>query len=111
MDVAGIADPTGLADLANATIYAGRGQWGNAGISAIRILPYEGDLGKAGRLASKVLNAAELARIQNVANRIGKPINVVGRVDHIADGPIDAASPDGYIPNAASYSHFGGDFF
>jgi RHS repeat-associated protein len=53
LDVAGIADPTGLVDLGNALIYAGRGQWGNAGISALAIIPYIGDLGKAGRLGAK----------------------------------------------------------
>ena len=56
LDVAGIADPTGVVDLVNALIYAGRGQWGNAGISALAIIPYIGDVGKAGRLGAKTLN-------------------------------------------------------
>ena len=55
LDVAGIADPTGIVDGVNALIYAGRGQWGNAGISALAIIPYIGDAGKAGRLGIKVL--------------------------------------------------------
>jgi hypothetical protein len=55
LDVAGIADPTGLVDLGNALIYAIRGQWGNAGISTLAIIPYIGDVGKVGRLGSKAL--------------------------------------------------------
>src|SRR5690606_16112813 len=53
LDVAGIADPTGIADLTNAVIYVARGQLGNAAISAMGILPYVGDLGKAKRLGKK----------------------------------------------------------
>ncbi len=53
LDVAGIADPTGIVDCVNALIYAERGQWGNAGISALAIIPYIGDVGKAGRLGAK----------------------------------------------------------
>ncbi|MDP3462798.1 MAG: RHS repeat-associated core domain-containing protein, partial [Bacteroidales bacterium] len=62
LDVAGIADPTGLVDLGNALIYAGRGQWGNAGISALAIIPYIGDVGKAGRLGAKTLQLTSRAR-------------------------------------------------
>lgn len=38
----------------NALIYASRGEWVNAGISALAIVPYIGDLGKGGRLGSKL---------------------------------------------------------
>ncbi len=62
LDVAGIADPTGFTDLANALIYLGRGQWGNAGISALAIIPYIGDFGKAGRLGTKTLQLTSRAR-------------------------------------------------
>ncbi len=62
LDVAGIADPTGLVDLGNALIYAGRGQWGNAGISALAIIPYIGDVGKVGRLGAKTLQLTSRAR-------------------------------------------------
>jgi len=62
LDVAGIADPTGIVDCVNALIYAGRGQWGNAGISALAIIPYIGDVGKAGRLGAKTLQLTSRAR-------------------------------------------------
>jgi len=67
LDVAGIADPTGLVDLGNALIYAGRGQWGNAGISALAIIPYIGDLGKAGRLGAKATGLS-----YELINRVAK---------------------------------------
>lgn len=55
LDVAGIADPTGAADLLNAAIYTGRGQWANAGISALGIIPYIGDAAKTTRLGKKAV--------------------------------------------------------
>lgn len=62
LDVAGIADPTGIVDGINALIYAGRGQLGNAAISALAIIPYVGDIGKAGRLGAKTLQLTSKAR-------------------------------------------------
>mgnify|MGYP000852408752 CR=1 FL=1 len=56
-DMIGIIDPTGIADFLNAAFYAGRGQWGNAGISLLGIIPFLGDIGKAGRLGGKTLEA------------------------------------------------------
>ena len=53
LDLAGIADPTGVVDGVNAIIYLGRGRWADAGISALALIPYIGDAGKAGRLAAK----------------------------------------------------------
>jgi hypothetical protein len=52
MDVAGTVDPTGVLDLAAATIYAFQGDFVNASISAASILP-AGDLLKASRIATK----------------------------------------------------------
>ena len=55
LDIAGIFDPTGIVDGVNAIIYASRGEWVNAGISALAIVPYIGDLGKGGRLGTKLV--------------------------------------------------------
>ena len=75
LDVVGIADPTGIVDGVNALIYTGRGQWGNAGISAVAIIPYIGDVGKAGRLGSKALkfneNQQALIKLAKEADKMG----------------------------------------
>ncbi|NUQ82359.1 MAG: hypothetical protein HUU10_12175 [Bacteroidetes bacterium] len=64
LDVAGIADPTGAVDLGNAVIYAGRGKWSEAGIRLLGIIPYVGDLAKAGKLTKGVFRAAEKEIVQ-----------------------------------------------
>ncbi|MBP8892700.1 MAG: hypothetical protein KBH09_10120 [Saprospiraceae bacterium] len=71
LDVAGIADPTGVVDGVNALIYASRGQWSNAGISALAIIPYIGDLGKAERLGAKTLQLTSKARTAEKGLEIG----------------------------------------
>jgi RHS repeat-associated protein len=70
LDIAGIADPTGIVDGVNAVIYAGRGQWGNAGISALAIIPF-GDVGKVGRLGAKTLQLTSKARTAEKGLEIG----------------------------------------
>jgi len=72
LDVAGIADPTGIVDGVNALIYAGRGQWGNAAISALAIIPY-GDIGKVGRLAAKTSTSiwSSTRKLSSVKNAFG----------------------------------------
>jgi RHS repeat-associated protein len=55
LDIAGTFDPTGIVDGINAIIYASRGQWVNAGISALAIVPYIGDLGKGAKIGSKIV--------------------------------------------------------
>lgn len=52
LDVAGTVDPTGLLDLAAATIYGIQGDYANASISLASIAP-GGDLLKAARIATK----------------------------------------------------------
>ena len=56
MDAAGFIPDLGeVADLANAIGYALEGDWTNAGISALGVVPVVGDLAKAGRLVKKVV--------------------------------------------------------
>ena len=69
--MAGIADPTGIADLANAAIYAGRGQWANAGISTLGIIPYLGDAAKVGSLAAKTVQLTSKLRTAEAGLEIG----------------------------------------
>ncbi|MBL7914759.1 MAG: hypothetical protein JNL49_06900 [Bacteroidia bacterium] len=72
LDVVGIADPTGLADATNALIYTGRGQLGNASISAMGIIPYIGDLAKAGKYGAKTLQLTTKARTAERGLEIGE---------------------------------------
>lgn len=50
LDLAGIVDPTGLADGGNALISLLRGNWFDAGVSAVSMLPVLGDMAKLGKL-------------------------------------------------------------
>ena len=60
LDLVGIADPTGVADLANASLQYKSGDYFSAGLSVIGVIPYAGDLAKAGKIGRDVniLNSA-----------------------------------------------------
>jgi len=55
MDGIGVVDPSPASDGANALIYLLRGQFKDAGISALAIVPFLGDAGKGGRYAVRFL--------------------------------------------------------
>lgn len=50
LDLAGIVDPTPVSDGASALLSIARGNWLDAAISGASIIPYVGDLAKAGKL-------------------------------------------------------------
>ncbi len=50
LDVIGIFEPTPFADLTNTGISAVRGNWGDAALSVIGVIPYAGDLAKLGKI-------------------------------------------------------------
>jgi len=50
LDVVGIFDPTGVADIGSGMLSAKRGDWLAVGISAFSLIPVLGDLAKAGKL-------------------------------------------------------------
>jgi len=54
LDIVGVFDPTGIADGVNAGISAKKGDWLNAGISALGVIPLAGDLAKAGKIEKDV---------------------------------------------------------
>ncbi len=65
LDIVGIFEPTPFADGTNALISLGRGDLLGAGLSGISIVPYIGDIAKAGKLpgyAAKIEKAISLAR-------------------------------------------------
>lgn len=57
LDAVGIADPTGIADGVNAVIHLSRGNYADAAISAIAIVPYIGDLAKGANYGTKFYKA------------------------------------------------------
>lgn len=65
LDVAGIFEPTPVADGSNALLSLGRSDWMGAGLSAVGMLPYFGDLAKLRRLPGHeraLARALEMAR-------------------------------------------------
>lgn len=54
LDIVGIIDPSGVADGLNAGLQAKNGDCLGAGISALGIIPYAGDLAKAGKIKKDV---------------------------------------------------------
>jgi len=72
VDVVGIADPTGIADAANAVGYAARGEWGKAAISAISAIPL-GDIAKAGKYAGRLGKAgSKAAKFEKAAAHVAE---------------------------------------
>ncbi|WP_260379194.1 RHS repeat domain-containing protein [Weeksella virosa] len=66
LDIVGIVDPTGVADIAAASLEAKNGNWGSALLSGMGVIPYVGDIGKVGKVG-KHLKTIEKA-IENTAS-------------------------------------------
>ncbi|RCX00993.1 RHS repeat-associated protein [Schleiferia thermophila] len=60
LDIVGIVDPTGVADVAAATLEAKQGNYGSAILSGLGVVPLIGDLGKVGKIGKhmKTINNA-----------------------------------------------------
>lgn len=92
LDIIGIVEPTPFADLANTGVSIGRGEWLDAGLSALGVIPYVGDLGKLGklpRLAGTIENAVDIARADPDFARQARPLleRINGLIDNV---PLDA---------------------
>jgi len=74
LDLAGIADPSGVADVAAGVMYAESGSWGNAALSGLGVVPYLGDLGKLGRVGKHLDTFGDAIK---AGNRLRKSINSV----------------------------------
>jgi hypothetical protein len=64
LDIVGFADPTGIADAFSGLVSVGRGEYYEAAISGLSMIPYIGDLAKVGKLrkyANSVTSAIKLA--------------------------------------------------
>jgi hypothetical protein len=95
LDLVGVVDPTGVVDVVNAVGYALRGKWGSAAVTALGIIPYVGDVAKAGKAGHAVALATRGARqvaregLQRVAQpRAALPPRVFltqKRLEHIVE--------------------------
>ena len=74
LSVVGIFDPTGIADGADAVISLGRGDYWGAGISALGIIPYLGDLAKIGKLPKLVKIIEKVVEMAKTDARFGKVV-------------------------------------
>ncbi len=54
LDIVGIFDPTGVADVLGASLAAEQGDWGSALISSVGVVPYLGDVAKVGKIGKDV---------------------------------------------------------
>ncbi|MGH2666305.1 HNH endonuclease [Flavobacterium sp.] len=75
LDIVGIFDPSGVADAINAGISATDGNWGDAIISGIGIIPYAGDLAKLGKVEKDVKiigNAIDAVKDADKASDLAK---------------------------------------
>ncbi|NZA25845.1 DNA/RNA non-specific endonuclease [Luteimonas sp. SJ-92] len=92
LDIVGIFEPTPFADLTNTGISIARGNWLDAGLSVLGVIPYVGDLGKLGklpRLAGTVDNAIAIARADPGFAQQVRPL--LQRIDGALDGvPLDS---------------------
>jgi hypothetical protein len=76
-DLAGLVDPTPVSDGASALIALGRGQWFDVLISGASMIPYLGDLAKAGKLpkyAKTLQRALALGRRSEKCAQVLLPI-------------------------------------
>jgi len=63
LDLAGILDPTGIADGTSAAISLWRGEFLSAGISAVSLIPVLGDLAKTAKLPKYIASVQKAIRI------------------------------------------------
>jgi RHS repeat-associated protein len=83
LDIAGVVDPTGVADAANASLYAAEGgSIGDVLISAAGVIPYAGDLAKVGRLGKAVDKVGDAIKLADKANDAKKGAKATDIVTH-----------------------------
>jgi len=68
LDVGGTFEPTPFCDLGSSIISVCRGNWGDAGWSLLGVVPYVGDLGKAGKYGGKAVKYAD--KLKDIDNAV-----------------------------------------
>jgi RHS repeat-associated protein len=79
LDIVGIFDPTGIADGINASISAKKGDWGNAIISALGVVPYLGDIPKLGKIKKDIKVIENGIEALKKAEKRAEKLSKVGR--------------------------------
>jgi hypothetical protein len=105
LDALGTADPTGLVDGYHALTYVARGEWGNAGLTALGVFPILGDAFKLGKYGRAV------GGVEDVYARFGPELlhqsDAIGNYGDELFGQVDTAtvrmsgSPNVSAPQAA----------
>jgi len=95
LDIIGMFEPTPFADLTNGVISLMRGDYSGAAMSTIGVVPYVGDLAKAGKIpryVATVDKAIQLARVDVKFGAMMRPIlrKLLGALDRI---PLDRIAP------------------
>jgi hypothetical protein len=85
LSVAGIFDPTPTCDAIDGLISLLRGDYAGAGISALGMLPYVGDVAKLGRLGKLADTAAQVADIAKSTPPIGAALPALGSARNVPD--------------------------
>jgi hypothetical protein len=92
LDIVGIFEPTPFADLTNTGISIARGNWLDAGLSVLGVIPYVGDLGKLGKLpklAGTVERVVDIARLDpGFADQVRPALQQIR--DAIDAAPVDS---------------------
>jgi len=96
LDVAGLIDPTPVSDGANGIVSLFRGDFLGAGISALGMIPYVGDLAKVGKLGKYVKTMERVVELARVDARFADAVRpVLQRIK----GALDEV-PLGSLPDA-----------
>jgi hypothetical protein len=96
LDLAGLIDPTPISDGANGIVSLFRGDFFGAGVSALGMIPYVGDLakvGKLGKFARTVERVVEIARMDaRFADEV-RPLlqRIKGALDEVPMGSLPDA--------------------
>jgi hypothetical protein len=118
LDLTGIVDPSGVCDGANAVLQATNGEWGNAALSVLGIIPYVGDLAKIGKInkdikiIKKAINAVKRSP-QGLGNPYkNKSLKEVksGFQDYVQKGKLtpareSAPGNEAYVNTQSGYSY------
>jgi hypothetical protein len=87
LDLAGIIDPTGIADAAAAYLEAQDGNWGGAFLSGLGTIPYLGDLGKIGKVADHVKTIDKAIDAAKAADKTKDATKTAGKLEKSKTGP------------------------
>lgn len=103
LDVVGIFEPTPFADLTNTGISVVRGNWGDAALSVLGVIPYVGDLAKLGKIPKWIASinkiAGALDKLQDVVRYGGKGAEAAKQFIAKAKAVIDSLPID-KLPDA-----------